>query len=42
MDRATMVLLVFQKTPDDLELVSPLPLDDEDSEFVPIILPLAA
>lgn len=41
MDRMTMVLLVFQKTDDDLELLSPLPLDD-DLELVPVVLPLAA
>lgn len=42
MDRATMVLLIFQQTSDELELISSLPLDDEDSEMIPIVLPMAA
>lgn len=43
MDRRTMVLLVFQKTDASLELLSDIELEQasEDSELVPVVLPLA-
>lgn len=39
MDRMTTNILVFRKTDTELELISSLPLDDEDSELVSVYLP---
>lgn len=39
MDR-TLKILIFQKTADDLELQSSLPLADEDEMVVPVYLPM--
>ena len=42
MDRMTTNVLVFQRVANDLELLTELPLLDEDEDVVPVVLPLAA
>ena len=40
MDRMTTNILVFQRIANDLELLTEIELDDENREFVPVVLPL--